>query len=521
MKTKTKPWAHQLAAYEKLQDSEFGALLMEMGLGKSKTAIDLAFHHYTQGRIDSVLLICPSPLKNQWAEQQLPDHHPGEFRAVVWESSKARKPKASAERKRILWDDPVGLKWLIVNVEAFSTLGYMEIFTSFVTHRKTMIIVDEATRIKNPSANRTINIKKLGAIAERRLILTGSLITGSPYDAWSPFEFLRSGYWGMTYYAFRARYGIEAVAENPFGGKYRRPLRAVDIKKIRAQANKYPVDQIALFAGTSVRDVEYILEHPELDVPYKNLPELKASIDAVSVQVRKEDALDIPPKVFTKIDIDMSPNQKKIYKDLVQHLIAEHRGQELTVANKLVLVTRLQQIAGGFFPHNDGLPPDKITGSNPKLTTLLGELDDIAGSSVVIWARFVAEIRMIGAAIEKELPGREVRVYHGGVPQEERAKIVAAFQRGEIDTLVANPATAGFGLNLQTSHTAFYYSQGFSLEDRLQSEDRIHRAGQKESCTYIDLVMKGSVDERVRDALRNKTSLSEYFASHSLDEFLG
>ncbi len=522
IETKTEPWAHQSQAYRKLGDAPFGALLMEMGLGKSKTAIDLAYHHYRQGRIERVLLICPSPLKSQWAEQQIPDHHPGKYRAVIWESSKSQSKRAIAERKSKLWDDPEGLKWLIVNVEAFSQDTYMDHFRSYTSHRPTMIIVDEATRIKNPSANRTQNIRRVAHYAVNRLILTGSLITGSPYDAWAPFEFLRDGFWGMSYYAFRSRYGIEATADNPFGGKYQRTLKVGELRKIRAQAKKYDRARVAAFNGISERDIHYIIDHPELNAPYKHLAELKTAIDSVSVQVRKEDALDIPPKIHTKIDIEMSPDQKKIYKDLKESLMAEHRGEELTVANKLALITRLQQVAGGFFPHNDSaLAPTSIGSTSTKIAALVGELEDIPGSSVVIWARFVAEIKAIGSALEKKLPGRTVAVYYGGVPQAERAGIVQEFQAGNIDTLIANPATAGFGLNLQVSHTAFYYSQDFSLENRLQSEDRIHRAGQSEGCIYVDLVSKGTVDEGIREALRRKTSLADYFASHSLDEFIG
>jgi len=518
---KTKSWKHQSEAVEKFKDKKFGALLMEMGLGKSRTVIDIATEKFATGEIERVLLICPSPLKEQWAIQQLGEHHSGEYSAVVWESSKSRKPRAVNERKEKLWNDDGKLKWLIVNVEAFSISTFMPVFEAYVNLRSCMVIVDEATRIKNPAANRTGNIRKLGELAACRFILTGSLITGSPYDAWSPFEFLKAGYWGMTYYAFRSRYGIETTQSNPYGGKYRRKIKPVEIARIRNMNKSKPIEYISAIMGIRESDIKYILDRPNLDVPYKHLDELKQAINSTAVQVKKEDVFDIPPKVFTRITVQMGGEQKRIYNQLKKDMLAEYRGVELTVENKLVLVIRLQQVAGGFFPHNanEATPPDAIKGT-AKLSALVGELEDIPNEPVIIWARFVAEIKMIGDMIKKELPDREPRVYYGAVKQETRAQIIREFQAGEIDTIIANPATAGFGLNLQRAHVAFYYSQGFSLEDRLQSEDRIHRAGQQASCTYIDMISKGTVDEGILDALKMKSSLSEYFSSHSLEEFL-
>ena len=518
---KTKPWKHQLEAVRKFEHKEYGALLMEMGLGKTKTIIDIAANKFRRGEIERVLVICPSPLKRQWAGAQLAEHCAVPYRSVLWESSRARTARATAERKSKLWETPGVLGWLVVNVEVFSAPGYLGIFEAYLKHRPTMIIIDEATRIKNPAANRTGAIRDIGKFAACRFILTGSLITNSPYDAWSPFEFLRPGYWGgSSYYAFRSRYGLESLQANPYGGRYKRPVKPAEIKRIRRMAGRHSPEEIAVCMAMPAGDIRYILQRPELDVPYKHLDELKVAIQAASVQVRKIDALDIPPKIYTVLEIDMSREQKRIYSQLKKEMLAEHQGKELAVKTKLTLVTRLQQVAGGFFPQNDGALPLRISGGNPKISALVGELEDIPGQPVIIWARFVAEIKAIGEILTKELPDREVRIYHGGVPQDTRAGIVEDFQEGIVDVIVANPATAGFGLNLQRSHIAFYYSQGFSLEDRLQSEDRIHRAGQKESCTYIDMVMSGTVDDGVRAALTRKQSLSDYFSTNSLAEFL-
>jgi SNF2 family DNA or RNA helicase len=518
-----KNWTHQEAAIEKFKDKDFAALLMEVGCGKSRTAIEILDYQFQKNKIDAVLLIVPSGLRWQWKDQQLPMHSPRINPVVVWESTKARNKRAVEERRTTLWEAAT-LPWFIVNVEAFSTDAYMDIFESYVKYHKCAIVVDESTKIKTLSANRTINITRLAASACTRIILTGTPVTNSPLDLYAQFLFLKPFFWGaMSYFGFRNRYAIHKTEQNPFGGKYQKILKPHDINKIRAQASNplRSIQEVAAYNGMEVRDVQYIVDHPDMTSPYRHMSELKDIIDSASVTVRKEEVLDqLPERSYNTITVDMTPVQKKIYKDLHKSMIAEHLGQTLSVPNKLALLLRLQQVAGGFFPNAEGGTSTCITGANPKMLAVIDELED-SPDQVVIWARFTSEIKMLAQGLTVQFPDRVVRMYYGDIDHDDRAKTIVEFQKGEVDVLVANAATAGHGLNLQTCHRAIYYSNDYSLENRLQSEGRLHRSGQKNAVSYLDIEAAGTVDQEIHKVLTEKLNVADYFSGRSLVQILG
>lgn len=537
MKVATKPYQHQIDAYEKLYDKEFGALFMEQGTGKSKVAIDMACNLFEEGKINTAMVIAPNGVHRQWADEQLPKHCSMDYNPWVWTLS-GRKYLRKLQNDFIWYPDDRGrMKWFFVNVEVFQTNNYMRTFQEFLVNHKVMLIVDESTRIKNPKANRTINIcynlakkKKEGKrivevfpLAPYRLILTGTMITNAPYDLWSMFEFLKHNYFGVNFYAFKARYGIEIRDVHPGTGRtYLRNIKQSEIDSIRkyAKKGKDPVT-IAMLMGTTESNVNFILQHPGLVSPYKHLEELKRMIEPVSYIIRKEECLDLPPKVYERLYCEMNTEQKRIYNDLKKRFLAEYQGQELSVMNKVSLIGRLQQVTGGFFPYREGEKARIIPiGKNPKIRVLLRDLEE-TDEVVLIWARFVAEIKLLKSEVQKAFPDRRVETYYGGTYQLDRTKIINDFKEGLVDILIANQRTAGMGLNLQRSHFHYFFSNTYSLEDRVQAEDRSHRHGQEVSVLYKDLIVKDTVDEQVHAILESKRDLLEYFRDKSLEEFLG
>jgi SNF2 family DNA or RNA helicase len=426
-----------------------------------------------------------------------------------------------------------------VNVEAFSTSRKMNIFIEFIKKHNTFLIVDEATRIKNPQANRTINIiynlahcKKQGRkvidvipYSKYRAVLTGMMITNSPYDLWAMFEFLKHNYFGMNFYAFKARYGIEVRDTAPGTGQvFNRKIRPDEIETIhKYHAKGKHVETIAAIMSTSESSVQYIIDHPNIRAPYKRLDELKERIQPLAYIVRKEDCFDLPPKVYEKVYVYMNADQKRVYKELKEQFITSYEEKDLTVQNKLTLVGRLQQITGGFFPYEeDGegkIVP--ITNKNPKIEALKKDLNETGDEAIIIWAKFVGELKMIHSELCKSFPEKNIELYYGGVGTTRRQMILNAFKEGEVNILIANAATAGTGLNLQKAHMAYYYSNSYSLEERAQSEDRLHRSGQTHSVLYKDIIMVDTVDEAVFSVLQTKKNLLDYFRSKSLSEFLG
>lgn len=533
---KTKPYDHQLEAIKKWDHKNYFALFMEQGTGKSKVAIDICSYLYQQGEIDAVLLVAPNGVQEQWYNEQLPLHCKVKYKGWVWKSSKGKLYQKL--QNEFLWYPDDKLKWFCANIDVFSTKNHIKTFAEFVLNHKTAIVVDESTTIKNPKANRTTNIiynmgkvKKQGRkvvdvlpFSKYRFILTGTMITNSPYDLWSMFEFLKHDYFGMNFYIFKNRYGMEIRDTHPYTGQiYHRKITYSEIQSIRKYLEQgKPIEVVAHIMGANESTVRYIQDHPNIRVPYKNLEQLKSSIKDYSYIIRKEDCLDLPPKVYEKLYVEMSAEQKRVYKELVKELMSSFNEKELTVQNKVSLVGRLQQITGGFFPYSENGKGKAIPlPNNPKLKVLIRDLEETDECAIIIWARYVAEIKLLTQELKKAFPEKNVEAYYGGVDKNERVGIISSFKRDEVDILIANPATAGIGLNLQNSHFHYYYSNSYSLYDRAQSEDRSHRSGQKSTVLYKDIIVRDTVDEKVYDVLKNKRDLLDYFRDNSLNTFLG
>lgn len=535
---KTEPYRHQVDAFNKLYGKPFGALFMEQGTGKSKVAIDIASNLFKEGKINAVLLIAPNGVQRQWATEQIPIHSPVRTYVYVWNNSGSKI--RTRIREEFLYDESESLKWFCTNIDVFSTKNHLKVFREYVYNHKCMVIIDEATRIKNPGANRTTNILyNLGKIQKHgrrvvgvepyssyRLILTGMMVTNSPYDLWSMFEFLKHDYFQSNYYAFRAHYGIEVKDTHPGTGRlFNRMMRYDEMQSILKYHEKgRSVEQIAYIMSTTESNVQAILKRPNMAVPYKNLEELRGAIQPDSFIIRKDQCLDLPPKIYERIEVDLNSEQKRIYKELVKEFLSIYDEKELTVNNKVTLIGRLQQITGGFFPYKteDGRAKvTMITKTNPKLEALKADLDETGSEVIIVWARFVAELKMIHEQLTKSHPEKRIALYYGGTWAENREAIINDFKEGKVDVLVANARTAGIGLNLQKSHNQYFYSNSFSLEDRLQAEDRSHRSGQQYPVLYKDIIIRNTVDEKVHQVLTAKKNLLDYFRDTTLEDMIG
>lgn len=543
MQFKTQPYAHQLKAFELFKDKEYFGLFMDMGTGKTKTAIDIAAHKFLTGQIDSVLIIAPNNVHTQWIREQFPLHCPINYKAFIWESGKIGR---GYNRKQLqdltIANMPSVLKVLAVNVEAFQSETVVPFVAEFVKINKPFIIVDEATRIKHNTAKRTKTIHKLTKYGQRA-ILTGTPTAKSPFDLWSQMEFLKANYFDCNFFIFQHRYGILMKGTNQHtGGKFQTlidektySMVLSSIRRLQDQrgGKLMPDDYetIAAIRGVSEKNVRFIEQNP-VYTRYKRLDELRNYIQADIFSVKKEDCLDLPPKIYEKIYVTMSDEQARVYKNLKQELMAQYEGHEVTVANKVALTTRLMQVIGGFFPyqreetHIHGYTPYTklvadgalIGKSNVKLEALKADLDEVAeGTKIIIWAHFVAELKHIYDALRKDY---KCCLYYGGTPDYERKKIIEAFKRGEYDIFIGNAATAGFGLNLQNATVQYYFSNTFRTEDRLQAEDRSHRIGVKSSVVYKDIIVKGTIDEKIHANISTGRDLNDYFKSVPIAELL-
>jgi len=473
-KFKTKPYAHQLKALEMSWNKEVFAYFMEMGTGKSKVLIDNLAMLYDKGKVNGALIVAPKGVVGTWYNNELPTHLPDHIdkKIVLWQ---AMINKTQEKKLDTLFETGEELHILIMNVEAFSTKKGVDFARKFLSCHNTLMAVDESTTIKNPGAKRTKNILGLSKYSKYRRILTGSPVTKSPLDLYTQCQFLDPWLLGhASYYGFRTRYAIMKNAN---------------------------------FNGRSVQIV----------VGYHNLGELSEKLQPFSYRVLKDDCLDLPKKTFMKRIIQLSPDQLRIYDQMRKTALATLNGKMTTTVNVLTQLMRLQQITCGYFKADDGTTQEI---KSNRLPELMDVLDEVEGKAI-IWAHWRHDIATIVREIEKEYPG-SVMTYYGDTTTDDRQKAIKEIQNPEskIRFLVGTPQTAGYGITLTGASTMIYYSNGYDLEKRQQSEARIDRIGQKKPMTYIDILAEDTIDEKIVKSLRKKVNIATEIMGEKLKAWI-
>jgi len=464
-KFKTKPYEHQLEALKRSWNKKEYAYFMEMGTGKSKVLIDNIALLYDKGGINAAIIVAPKGVYRNWSGKEIPAHMPNhvERHLGVWNPAPTVKQKTELLK---LFEVSSELKILIINVEAFSTKKGVAFVEKFILAHNTLIAVDESTTIKNPKAQRTKNLLKLAINTKYRRILTGFPVTQSPLDLYSQSAFLSTQLLGYSsFYSFQNRYA--KIINRSMG---QRTFRQV--------------------------------------VGYQNLEELTENVNEFSYRVLKKECLDLPDKVYQRREVELTPEQKKVYKQLKDYAIAQLESSELvSVTSVLTQILRLHQVVCGFVKHDQG---EEVEIKNNRLDSLLDVLAETQGK-VIIWANYQYDIKRILKTLHDTVGTEAVATYYGETLDEDRQQIIKSFQdpNSPLTYLISNVQTGGYGITLTEASTVIYYSNNYDLEKRLQSEDRAHRIGQTNKVTYIDLVAKGTVDEKIVKALRNKLDLAQ------------
>jgi len=430
---------------------------------------------YDKGKINGALIIAPKGVYKTWMDEQIPDHLPDhiEKEVVLWEANGGKKKEEELTK---LFKSSEDLHILIMNVEAFSTKKGKLFAYKFLACHRSMMAIDESTTIKNPSAIRSKTIVDLGKNVLYKRILTGSPVTKSPLDLYNQCSFLDP--WLLdqqSYYAFKNRYAI---------------TRKINV---------------------SGRQVEIV-------VGYRNLAELSNQLKPFSFRCLKDDCLDLPEKTYMKRIIQLTDEQQKVYDQMKKMALAELNGKLTTTATVITQLMRLQQITAGHFKSNDG---DVQILKNNRLDELLNVLFEMEGKAV-IWAHWRQDIEIIVEAIKKEYGDNSVVTYFGDTSVEDRQKAIKAIQdpTSQVRFIVGTPQTGGYGITLTGASTMIYYSNGYDLEKRQQSEARIDRIGQTKNMTYIDIIAEKTIDERIVTALRNKVNIASQVMGEELKEWI-
>ena len=446
-----------------------------MGTGKSKVLIYNMSMLYDKGLINGALIIAPKGVYKNWFDSEIPTHMADhiEKTMVLWESTTS---KTKEKELNTLFKSSYDLHILIMNVEALSTKKGKQFAEKFLSCHKTLMAIDESTTIKNPSAIRTKTIIGLGDKVTYKRILTGSPVTKSPLDLFTQCYFLDP--WLLdhqSYYTFKTRYAIT--------------------KQI----------------NVSGRMVQIV-------VGYRNLPELSEKLKPFSHRVLKDDCLDLPPKTYMKRTIQLTEEQKKVYKQMKEIALATLNGKLTTTHNVITQLMRLHQITCGHFKSDDG-QVQKIASN--RLDELMDVLSEMEGKAV-IWAHYRYDIEVIVEAIKKEYGDKSVVTYYGDTTTEDRQKAIKLIQDKDsaVRFIVGTPQTGGYGITLTGASTMIYYSNGYDLEKRQQSEARIDRIGQEKPMTYIDIIAEDTVDEKIVKALRTKVNIATQIMGEDLKEWI-
>lgn len=456
MPVKVKPYEHQQKAFEfacrkmgvneRYVSSSGVALLMEMGTGKSLTAIGIAGCLYQTERVQRVLVVAPLSIVGVWEE---------EFSKYADFPYSLTVLKGSSEKKKAMLQMPHGdsMQVIVVNFESA-----WRIQSALAQYAPDLIIVDEAHKIKEARTAQAKCMHYLGDSATYKLLLTGTVITNKEIDVFSQYRFLDRRIFGDSFYAFRNRY-FDMVGYGNHTPKFKR----------------------------------YMLD------------DFLQKMHSVAFRVTKEECLDLPDIIEEVREVELETKALKLYQELEKESYTELKHSEVSAVNVLTKLLRLSQITGGHLTDDNGFSSGV---SKAKLEALEDILDSVLsdGKKVVVMARFVPEMDEIEKLLEKK--GIGYAVVRGGV--KERSEEIRRFQEEtECKVFIGQIAAAGLGITLTAASTMVFYSMDYSMSNFEQAKARIHRVSQKNDCLYIYLIAKGTVDRKVLKALRDKVDLAK------------
>lgn len=474
-------------------NNESFAFFMDRGTGKSWMAVNESAALRMEDKISAVLVIVKKSLRKNWVGfdiGELPGQREGYIGhcPIPCSFHLPNGGDEAATKKYAKWlNQDHEFPILIMGMESLSQGGASKIMKSFLqAHAKVMVIIDEAQDIANHDSIRSKLAHEIGNLATYKRVLTGSPISTGPMNLFSYFEFLGPNIIGMgDYYAFRGRYAVMGGFPNPKTGK------------------------------------------PTQIVGYQNLDELFNTIAPYVYQVRKSEVLShLPPKVYERRSIQLSKEQKALYKQIKSSKKYEHDGSDIEIKNTLELALRLHTVCGGYITstslvnvgseddpkvkkqskHDRIVPSDK----NPKMMELLDIIEQNPGASIIVWAAYRWEVADIVREVSAAVGRDKVVEMHGAISDDGREDAKRRFQSKEATVLVGNPRVGGAGHTLTACEIMVYWNNTEFMIDREQSEDRAHRHGLDHSVLYIDLIAEGSVDELIMKSIEAKMDLAEY-----------
>ena len=452
---------HQADTIDFILQRGGGAVYHEMGLGKTRTAIGIFARLRRTNPGLKMVVVCPlSLIEAAWG-------------CDIREYSVLTYYNAHDE----------GLPWsllediLIVNYEMLLQKKNARI-VDFI--RLNMLVIDESSRMKNNKAQTTKVLLAIRNLPGFKLIMSGTPAPNSPLEYWAQMEFLQPGVLHPSFFAFRNTYfhlqrGAQTMQLQP-GQRVSRAL----MREIMSKGWKYEITQ-------------------------ENLELLMSKISPLISWAKKAECLDLPEQIDEVRHVEMGPKQRKAYREMEAELITEIKQQTITALIALTRIMKLREITSGFAIDVAGREVD--IGDGTKMKELQEILEEAGRQPVIIWTCFRYEMVRVCEMLTEEYGEGCFRTLGGETKDKEEA--ISAFQQGGAQFLVANPQSAAHGLTFVNCSLQVFYSLDYSLERYEQAKARIHRAGQVNKCTYVHILARGTIDEKILEVLRGKKDVND------------
>ena len=491
---KTEPWEHQLKEFELSAEAPARALLWQMRTGKTKVVIDTACHLAREGYVDAVIVLAPNGVHENWIRRELPAHHwdTVPHNALAWRTSVAGTAMANetgwvSREDRRLWREQHAawwreaehalkddrLAWFAFNSESMTRGDVRKLLARIVRGRRCLVVFDESHDFRTPGSKRTKMARPLAARCLYRRILTGTPVHNSPLHAYSQFELLEKGALGFkTYGDFKAHHADYVVERNRSG-------------------QSYPVLK-----------------------EYKNLDELRERMAPWSSVVLRSDCHDLPDVVPRTRRVELSDEQRRLYRELHGQFVLELDGKEISVGENTSRLMKLQQVVSGFLIDEYG-DVHTIPGPNPRLEALSDEVY-LSPGKVIVWCRFREDMDRAVARLTAD--GHKVVQYHGRTSDEEKARVRELFApdaENDVKVLVGYPT---LGLDLSAAWEIIWYSHTFDAIKREQADERATAMGGR-NVSLVDIVAPG-VDEYVLENVMDKVSVADALAGQGMKDAL-
>lgn len=475
MKYFLQPFEHQMEAIRRARGLSEYALFFEMGVGKTKTVIEILRERCQENkRLLRTLVLTPSATIFNWKDEVLKNSKINETDVVLL-NHKTSKGKLKLFLQQCSLESDLSIPKIVVT--NYESLQSVELTAALLDWKPEVLIADESHNLKNPTAIRSKITQRIAKLTKYRYLLTGSPLLKDVADLYGQFLVLDNGAtFGKNFSLFR---------------------------------KKYMVDANQGFAGAA----HYF---PNWQTRPETYDELNTLIYRKAMRVLKSECLDLPPVIVQNVYVAMTAEQEKHYKEMsrdlctfIQDQDAQGTPQAVTASMAAVKALRLQQIVSGYVKTEEG---DEVEfKANPKAVACKELLSELCyNHKVIVWCSFANNYRVVGKICD-DLGIKYVRIT-GEEDAQAKRKSELSFQTDpDVRVMVAHRRAGGVGINLTAASYSIVFSRNFSLGDELQSDARNHRSGSEihSQIVKINLIAKGTTDEDVIEAISKKEDISK------------